>query len=225
MRRGEGAIIHHAVSLPQMERGTKMKDLKEFRLDEAGELYMAECIRWGNTLSSFVTRNVDLKQGYVHTYAPPETTMTKLADFNSGGLVKARHTTTHLVDMIQTFLSGGTDRIVILEDVTLRKGDPYLDVTANEVLFHGDEVYYLLRHDAGANRINLAVTDAGQNRRFVGLMTMSAQLHQMRPGQRDATAGLLDELSRHTQRIFVGAYDDEGYVIWTRSAKTEIDVQ
>lgn len=215
---------------------TEMNDYTELALGSEGLQFILSELRGGRTFSRCLLESLDLQSGDVITYLPQGASVVDAKDFESGGklpqppqsqwkrgegaiVIPTPTTRPHLVSLIDEYLST-SERVCILENATASRGDEWLKQTQVNVSFFGDEVYHLLIGSCPRPTIDLAIRKGQSLFTFVGALTsLPGGVLPLTIDRADLDLGALRSLAEQTERIFVGAYDGEGYVIWRRAPR------
>lgn len=119
-----------------------------------------------------------------------------------------------LADAIRAYLTGGTDRYGLFEDAARRAGDPGVHDSIARVIFVGEEVLHVVRAADDQETVLRAVKAADS------WLSIGA-LAKLDPSEAFGEGGTAtpEEVRRFADRadqIIVGAYDQEGYLVWNR---------
>lgn len=120
------------------------------------------------------------------------------------------------ISRVQRFLGSSQDSVVVFENECARPSDPWVKRRGLRTLFFEDEVYHLLTSkDARApdliRKVMCQADTSGY--RFVGVMTSSRG--KLGGDSTRLTAQALDDLASRCQHIIFGAFDKQGYIIWS----------
>ena len=119
-----------------------------------------------------------------------------------------------LIDFVEEYLRVETKHIAVCESRgAIRKTPEYWSWgVAPPMLFYGDEeIYHVLnRVNANYEMIDNAISDSLGH---WGTGVCSRCEHV--PGGSISDDSFLDEIVRNTMHIFVSAFDDDGYLIWS----------
>jgi hypothetical protein len=109
--------------------------------------------------------------------------------------------------------------ICVFEESMARPSDPCMK-TAKQTQWRTfeNEIYYLLTwENAEISQISRALKDAASvYPGFIGVIAEVSEIEQAALKQRKITADSLARLAGATDRIIVGAYDGEGYLVWAK---------
>jgi len=201
---------------------------------EVAQRFMQERLASGNTLAQYIARSVKLEEGHTRTLLPKGVIPKSMEDFKTGGklatppvsewrgtrrrgetllMIPVPNTNSWLAGKIKTYLSQATNRICIIEDALKQPNDEVLHNHSTRYATYRDEVYHLLLYDdAQDDRIVNTLAAAQSVPTFIGSLSMC------REGSIGSALSLdqLQSLAGKTQELFVGAYDGEGYLYWTK---------
>lgn len=188
----------------------------------------------------------DLESGRVKTYLPTSVSDGESRRFTTGGKVETptgpaenfvardgtrwvmipkAETNLHLVRTIQAYLRGEGRRWCIFENATSRPSDVWILAGDDRIRVLGNEVYYLIGKDDAEDeaRILKTVRNADSAWRFACAMSsVPEQVHFLEGGRR-LKRDEVRVLAERAEKIVVGAYDGEGYLIWSKDSKAEIE--
>jgi len=199
---------------------------REIDLGASGIAYVKECLESGKTLAKLLLQTHDLNAGRAFTQLPASVGDAAAKDFDSGGkLPELYPRTTNLqpvpdsdflvMPRINWFLSESSANICILEDSSATPTDPFLQSLSTRYSAFQDEVYHLIcQPDNNSETITKTLRQAS-SWLTIGALTSAPQEMGVcaQPGELELSS--LTTLGEKTQEIIVGAYDGEGYVIWT----------
>lgn len=214
--------------------------LVETTLGRDGVEYVRLCLARGKTLARYHLECLDLYRGKVLTYLPADISAQAAREFTTGGkipqpaksegilveeggrqivAVPVRSTVDHMTTLIEQFLRGGSGRLCILQHAFARPSDPWLSDSPARFLTFEDEVYFFITgQSANTGEIREAIGEAETTYLFIGALTSLRSGNTWSLERKEKVS--LDELrtlAEKTETIFVGAYDGEGYLIWSRN--------
>jgi hypothetical protein len=160
--------------------------LIELNLGREGLEFLLHRLEGGRTLSRHL-RSEDLSTGEVLTYLPRGTTMAAAKQFEYGGKLPTppRETWTkteggiviptpnlreHLVGLITRYLSRAGN-VCLLENALASRGDRWLQKSAVNAVFLGNEVYHLLTKATTSAAVDAAVRASYTPNMFVGALS------------------------------------------------------
>ncbi|MDX6500439.1 MAG: hypothetical protein QOG23_3699 [Blastocatellia bacterium] len=220
-------------------------DFGEITLGPEAIEYIKDRLARGKTLASLLLEHRDLDGGDVVTFLPSNADFKRIRNFSEGGvlptppsethqhyttpdgtktvLVPVPGTNSHLVTTIQEFLKQGEGRICLFESAVARPTDGFLSSPNAQdlrVLTCENDVYYFLTEDGlDRKKINKTVSYA-ISYLVIGVLAQLSKVDKFLPIEQNISRGEitlydLRLLTEKTQKIIVGAYDGEGYLIWS----------
>jgi hypothetical protein len=218
---------------------------KEITLGPGAVDYIRDRLAEGKTLAKFLLDRTDLDTGKVSTFLPFDADLSKVNNFSRGGVLPTPPPETHhhftapdgtktvmvpvpgtsnqLGAIIQEFLKQGDAQICLFESAVAKPTDGFLS-TSNakdlRVLTFQEDVYCLLKENDDPEKIEKSLRYAKSFLVFGVLVHLSDKdkvlpLDADSPGK-ELTLDELKVLAEETEKIVVGAYDGEGYLIWSR---------
>ncbi len=205
--------------------------------------YIRERLSTGKTLARHLLETLDLERGSVIACLPSNVSDHEALQFEQGGklphpdpstfryltdkqgrtslLVPVPNTDPWLVSLVQDFLSQSADRVCAFEDWLAQPSDAFWSKKESKreaASFVDDEVYYVLVSGDSEEQIRDAV---GWSRcAWPGLLAAMTSLTADEPipsDRRNISPALLKTLAVRTERLAVGAYDGESYLIWSKA--------
>ncbi len=189
--------------------------LKEFDVRNAIP-YIRSSLAAGSTLAQHLLR-LPLDEGRVITHLPEETSPEAVEQFETGYRASWREIREHLVTFIAAYLKGYEKRYGIFETF-VRLGDPAFHPLEEQFLSHKQEVYDFVSSEDSSSDIVYATLRLARPYPFVGVLT---SIPEDRPNIRTGHVLTIDEIEMLTSRaeyILIGAYDDEGTLIWSKQS-------
>jgi hypothetical protein len=196
--------------------------------------YIQDCLRYGSTISKNALKKKDFNKGKFFTYLPLNVTEKEALQFNIGGkivisnkkikfdsdlsMTEKPNCNFNMVEEIKGHLLQKTENICVLENYLARPKDPCLIKSQSHLFFYREEVYHLLSsNDAEKDVILNAISESSSIPIFIGFMTSIEQSIQKSIGwMQYIKEEFLTIMAERTVKIFVGAYDGEGYLIWSQ---------
>ena len=188
-------------------------------LAREGIEWVRSCVSRGHSLSQALLRSAALSSGSTFACVREGADRARLTDFEHGGIVPpgqkpASSADGALVSLVMSDLLAAR-RICVMEDGLAKPSDPWLRKIGTGQYFLGDDVFHFMvsgRTDEG--RILQALRAAKSPPVFVGAICAIGPQVDLPPAG-PVTRDLLDALVSAVVKIFVGAYDGEGYVVWS----------
>lgn len=204
-----------------------MEIYKDIELGAAGLVYVRECLEAGKTFSRLLLKTHDLNTGTAVTKLPAGIEEAAAKDFDSGGKLPELYPRTSnlqavpdsdflLIPEVNRFLSESSANICILEDSLANPTDPFLQSVKTRYSAFQDEVYHLIcQPDNNSDTISKTLRQA-HSWLTIGALTSTPQETGICGQRGDLTLSNLTTMAQGTEVIIVGAYDGEGYVIWSK---------
>ena len=219
-----------------------MSTFREIHLGREAIQFIRDCLEEGGmTLGRGLLLHCDLEKGRVLTYLPTTVSEDETRQFKFGGKVEeiplgpadnfvaeagtrwvrvpTEDTDNHLVRTIQAYLRGEGGRWCIFEDAVSSPSFPYIRRRRDgRIRVLGSEVYYLIgKSDAEDEaRILKTVRNAQSGWRFACAMSSVPERVHFLEGGRSLKRDEVRVLAERAEKIAVGAYDGEGYLIWSK---------
>ena len=218
---------------------------KEITLGPEAVDYVRDRLVTGKTLAKLLLDRGDLDKGKITAFLPTDADLSKVNNFSRGGVLPAppletyHHYTTpdgtktvmapvpgtsnQLAAMVQEFLNRSDKRIGLFESAVAKPTDGFLS-TPNakdlRVLSFQGNVYYLLKHQDNSEKIEKTLRYA-KSFRALGVLVHLSKDKFLPFGEdsvpKELTLDELKVLAEETEKMIIGAYDGEGYLIWTRN--------
>jgi hypothetical protein len=198
-------------------------------LGSEGLEYLRSRLARGHSFAAFLLQATHLATGSVFTYLPPDVDREGLRSFEVGGLLRSKSQSASagpptpltsrgqdcLIALITDDLKP-PGRLCLFEDALARPGDPSVQRLIGDLCFHEGEVYhYVLSGNSEREHVLTTIRRAESLPVFVGAVCAVPDGLQFPPEKRILTSATLHVLASHVTRIVVGAYDGEGYLLWT----------
>ncbi len=186
--------------------------LREVEYDSEALGYIRECLSQGGLLSEYLL-GLPLTRGRVWSRLPSGVGPEARRDFDSGGITTIAATRSWLVPLIDNYLRAREGRYAVFETLWHR-GDPVLSKWTGRYFTHKGCVYrFVPSQCCGREEVIGALEDA----RSYPLVGILASLPQGEPNiatDAEVSAHTLEELACRTDRLLIGAYDDESVLVW-----------
>jgi hypothetical protein len=211
------------------------------RLGSEALLYIQDQIANGKSLAHIVQSSVNLTHGSVTTFLPESVSASDANSFLIGGklqsppeehwihtcesvLVPIPNTFSILVAEILDFLLLDMSHVCIIQNAPAKRNDPCISLFSSRVLYFEDEVYHVVdAADASNENILEAINDSFSFRLFLGFLSRKPHVYDLEIGSVELSQSQLLALGRETVKIFVGAYDGEGFLLWGKSVCSNSD--
>jgi hypothetical protein len=189
--------------------------LVEVPLGSEGVAYVGSCLRQGAGLCAKVAETA-FRDGTTFAPLPEGVSLQRAQKFTTGGLTSRRQTNAWLVDYVRSPRVGAVSGCLVFQDVWAKPCDTAIPHPNG--FFQGANVYYWLKKDA----VDIhAISEIFRQMKSFLLIAMYSEY--LPPGESASQGRFVDEsvvtdLARKTVRIFAGAYDQEGVVVWSKRA-------
>ncbi|MBI1923433.1 hypothetical protein HYR99_04195 [Candidatus Poribacteria bacterium] len=198
-----------------------MNTYREVSLPTEANKYIRECLEDGNSLAKHLLTQLERESGRVVTFLPHGVAPGTTQQFKSGGVTSAKESESWLVTLIQASLSRGEGCLCFLENALARPSDPILSSSKTRILIFRDEIYHFLsERDVESEKIRQTIRRAESPHLFIGIVTSLPKERSFPYEARKVTITsdeLLRDLAERTEKIVVGAYDGEGYLVWNKA--------
>lgn len=219
-----------------------MKPYREIALGLEANAYMQKRMADGKTLAKYLLQRSDLSIGRVMTFVPPDVEVKKgeLINFEHGQLLPEPPPETHmrqleddgsitrivpipntnalLTQMIQGFLMKRSGHICIMEEGVFERSSPCVASFTVPWLASDEKLYYILTCTNSEDEIEQVIKKAHNfYPGLIGVMTSLPEGHHLALEAKKITPEELKLLAERAEKIILGAYDGEGYLIWSKS--------
>ena len=198
--------------------------------------YIRKCLGDGRTLSQKLLHKANLDSGYVVALLPEALSEEDVEDFQHGKLPQlppsewrqwghltlkpVPNTNGDLAGIIVNFLkhSEGVP-VCLIENEIANRGEPFLAQRLSKIVYLGSEVYHVLTSSAATEGDVLqAIRESCFVPISVGCLAVLDPGSSFEPETGgDVSEEDIDRIADRTEKIFVGAYDGESYLIWSRT--------
>lgn len=213
--------------------------IQEVVLSSAGLKYVRECLSSGKELSSSLLEALDLVSGKLSTFLPPGVASEEVNEFFVGGKLPQpsdeKHTTVRLwneqlkavpkpsldgvlISIVEAHLKSGSGALCIFENALASPRDSWLKCTEIQTVTSESSVYHFLTPERmDRDLIELTVKKAKSIR--PPLIGVLVRFPKPSGFQSEGSLGLAEfrKIAGQTEKLIVGAYDGEGYLIWSKS--------
>ena len=221
---------------------------KEITLGPEAVDYVRDRLVKEKTLAKLLLDRGDLDKGKITAFLPTDADLSKVSDFSRGGVLPApppetyHHYTTpdgtktvmapvpgtsnQLAAMVQEFLNRSDKRIGLFESAVAKPTDGFLSTPKAKdlrVMTFQEDVYYLLKANDDREMIHKTLQYA-KSYLVLGVLVHLTDKDKFLFLDEDSlrkelTLDQLKVLANQTEKIIIGAYDGEGYLIWRRAAQ------
>jgi len=192
-----------------------MSELQELAIDANCLFYLERVLRSGKSLSHLLLERVDFAAGKIHALLSTKLGEREVKDFAAGGTGSIESPRRALAEIATRFLQEPGKRIV-LEEGLARAGDPAVRNKEGVILLE-DEIYYVTRKSHTVEEMERFFR---QPRYAIGLVGIFCSA-----GPRELQKISKPELFRFVEameKIMVGAFDGEGFLLWTASELPQV---
>ena len=215
-----------------------MNEYKEIILGSEALAYVKRHVSFGLTLSKYVQENIDLNNGTVAEGFPENADIKRINNFDSGGflattpeedwvhldndgqkstLVPVSVDFKYVTDTINSFLASDERNCALFESSISKPSDPYLKRLQSKIWVAKEEVYNILNRELlFSDAIERTIRETRSSWVFVGYLTSFPEAKQDFL-KTELTDGILLLLAKRVEKIIVGAYDNESFLIWHKT--------
>ena len=192
-----------------------MKHLQEIILGRDGIEYVRRRLRKGTGLCSSVL-NMSYSGGVAFAPLPEGTSLERAKVFNTGGITSRPRAAEWFVGHIHSIYKNTIGVSLIFQDVWSSSDFRVIKTSDDKKFMNNTNAYYFLEK----NEINLRLIDRLIGAVSRGLFIAFFSRFRIHKSEFSIDNIVSDEviniLAYYVQEIFVGAYDQEGLVIWRR---------
>lgn len=175
--------------------------------------YFKDCLWDTNSISNEIMKSVNFEDGRFFTFLPPGIEKSVMYQFHYGGVTRSRLNC--MTNMIYESLFGSDRLICVIDDYNSTYHPGYEGRLFSQCgKFHDNEVYYFLtKNNASPELIKkcLSVSECiWHSLAFISEVDANYDLSE------ELTQDEIRQICKNVKRIFVTAYDGEGYVVWER---------
>jgi hypothetical protein len=209
---------------------------KEIILGDEAKDYLKGCLREGHTLAQCILQKIYLDNGFITTVLPSYVNDKLYNDFHIGGkltvnpedikdginykIMPLPNMNTYLAAVIKAFLQEEAGNICIIENALAKPCDPWITMADIKIIFYKEEVYhFLINKNLTDNMIKETILFAESIPIFIGVLATIPQEELSLFINKENYELSFEELNiivDGIKRIFVAAYDGEGYLIWNK---------
>jgi|SRR5579862_5853824 len=202
--------------------------------------YLWEELRQGKTLASLVLRSVNFSKGTIESLVPDSYNPLEISQFDRGHIIGRGERQTFklgtisgvatrkigvpegLAGLICTLLD--SESLCLVENHLARVGDSWLNHAKSRLATHGAEVYHFLTAaDCDAAKVRDAILESSHPPLSWGALGRIPADHLTSgPKQIALTTDELKSFANTVRRVFVSAYDGEGYLVWAGEPSSEL---
>jgi hypothetical protein len=141
-----------------------------------------------------------------------------LTDFDGGCLGDTLDTFVPVLELAADYLRARSaeQRYLICEDTLASKDDQFLARETVPFFTQDNDVYFFLRGgEVSADQVHNTMRAGGHYPWIAVLTSLPGGSPALRPHS-EQPWGVLQALAHRTEHILVGAYDEEGWLVWSR---------
>ncbi|MBN2238480.1 MAG: hypothetical protein JW712_01795 [Dehalococcoidales bacterium] len=197
----------------------------------------------GFTLSRFILEKVAIDSGVVITYLPHEADIERAkTEFNESVMplapkdtwvwlreqpdgkkpvaIPVQTTDSPQLEIIKTSLNNSPNSLFVCEDMMMRWSDKYAQTITHPLWTYEEELYHIIFHNdfptIGEIRQVISHSDSAWQH-FVGVITSLDPAPSNYVLRKVISDNEINTLVKNTQALLIGAYDNDGYLLWSRS--------
>jgi hypothetical protein len=214
-------------------------NMQQYLTDEssrsAAMVYMERVLAKGHTLAKLLLQRVEPRSGIVSVLSPDALDSSQILQFDSGHFPQEPVPTTigaasgmmspvadsndHIALLICELLQA-SDSVCLIENFVASPGDDWLQRAKSCVVTYNDDVLHAV---FSANHAQDRIADTIREARGIPILVgavgrLNAETAESVQKQKAITTRTLDSIAESVRLIFVGAYDGEGFVLWTQES-------
>ena len=182
--------------------------------------YVIQQLDYGFTLDELLRKRLELRKGRVYTPLEPDKEGHLLDGFDCVPSYDEDDRLDELVDQMDLFrqyLRKGGGRMVVLESVGAPPSEPWVSRFVPTIMTHGEEIYhFMFEEDVDRADLEQVLQDASAPCLEIGALTRLPPMADFSHERREISLAELTMLADNTEKLYVSAYDGEGYLIWDR---------
>jgi hypothetical protein len=187
----------------------------EYIFDKRANEYFVSALSYGHELDQQLLKKLDIDRGEIAAYLPRDYENRNIYQFSGGGIAKRDHSIECIISTIQDHLIAKGNNVCLIEDALSLPLDDFEKQQGVAVLSFQNEVYFYLENKyTHKNIIEYALTEAEQPNFFVCILTSKPSDDFMSIQDVSISNDKIEGLAIRTEKIILGAYDGEGYLIW-----------
>jgi len=176
---------------------------------------------WPNRPLSRGLASLPLEKGDIFTWLPAALDPDQV-DLHEGALgLSAIDSHNLLTSFVSRYLQEHANGIAIFEDQVASAGDAWLASEPCPYVVHGTSLYfYRTSNDARTELVSKTIAKAVDWRSVGALISSDEDTSAFQ--QRQEVGGLLlERLGERAEHMFVGAYDGDGFLVWSRHSAAQ----
>ena len=186
-----------------------MNELQELAIDAKCLSYLERVLRSGKSLSHLLLERVDFAAGKIHALLSTKVGEREIKDFAAGGIGSIKSPRRALAEIGLRYLQEPGKQIVIEEGLA-RPGDRAIR-NKEGVIFLAGEIYYLARKIDTVEQMERFLLQPRYAIGLVGIFCAAGAGEVPKISETEQLA----ELVATTEKVVIGAFDGEGFLLWT----------
>ncbi len=208
-----------------------------YKLGSTAFEYVKKHLSYGHTLAQYLLTTTDIATGEVVVALPKDSHFDRLYSFdqsilepptekiyqridNNGNynpVTRKPIYYSYLVDSIRSYLNANPWNICIIQDYNAKPHDAWLSHYNGNMFTFGAEIYHPLTGADLPNSVIEQAVERGHSWTSIGFFTSWSQCKALREKERkEITQQELFCLAERIQKIYIGAYDFEAFLIWNK---------
>jgi len=185
----------------------------EVELGQDGADYVISCLKQGTGLCTKILKVVAADRN-AFAPMPDGVSPTSAKQFKVGGVMSRHDTLAWLGRHVETLHQEMPDGALILQDIWAKPDDPLTIRPGVGVFYNNSNVYYFLDADnVTSNKISQAA-HCLQSYLLVAVFSNARVLPEDLSPTHCVAETVIDKIARNAREIYIGAYDQEGLVVW-----------
>jgi hypothetical protein len=194
-----------------------MCNLIEIPLGSEGAEYLRSCLSQGEGLCASVLKLVADK-GTTIALVPAGTSEARTKEMRTGGLMSRGDMKTWLASHVFRKLSSNPQTSFIVQDIWAKPSDKYVLSRKEQKFFSAPTGVYYVFNGADVPASIAESVDVVESYLFVAVLTQwTPDIDKLAPDQMVDNA-VIENIAANAREIFVSAYDQEGLIIWRKTA-------
>jgi hypothetical protein len=182
-------------------------------LGKDGISYVETCLRQGTGLCERVLR-LPLVNGEAFAPLPKYTSIERAKSFEIGGLLSRRDSTLWLAKHIKSLYQNDSPGTWIVQDIWAKPSDPAVLRSYLNIFLQAENVYYFIgKSDTSFNHVQ-SIFRSTSSFLFVAFFSRTSIDLSEIGADRRVSESLICKIAKTVEEIFVGAYDQEGLIVW-----------
>jgi hypothetical protein len=204
-----------------------------FKLERSANDFIIDRLKIPTMLSKSLLNKIDIRKGGAFTFFPDYIDEDLLKHYRNGGLLKldeakiikgegiriinVPNTTDGLVDYIYNYLRK-EEGIIVIENLLAKPNYDYVKRSKFKKVIVDEDVYYLLSNKDNKEQILDVIKSCSSKPEAIGIFTKNLDL-ELYFKQKVSGKSLISTAIENLNRLFIEAYDHEGYIIWEKEFK------